>query len=136
MSVLGNVWKIKELRSRILFTLGLIFICRMVAIVPTPGVDAGALRRLIESMQNQAGGGFMGMFDLFSGGALSQVAVGTLSIWPYISASIIIQLMTAIIPALERMAREGETGRQKLNQTTRYLTLGLCLVQALAIARV
>jgi preprotein translocase subunit SecY len=135
MSVLGNIWKIKELRSRILFTLGLIFICRMVAVVPTPGVDASALRAIIESMQRTAGGGFMGMFDLFSGGALSQVAVGTLSIWPYISASIIIQLMTAIIPALERMAREGETGRQKLNQTTRYLTLFLCLIQALAIAR-
>jgi len=135
MSVLGNIWKIKELRSRILFTMGLVFICRMVAFVPTPGVDASALRDMIAGMQRTAGGGFMGMFDLFSGGALSQVAVGTLSIWPYISASIIIQLMTAIIPALERMAREGETGRQKLNQTTRYLTLALCLVQSFAIAR-
>ncbi len=135
MSVLANIWKIKELRGRILFTLGLIFICRMVATVPTPGVDSSELGKLIESMQQRAGGGFMGMFDLFSGGALSLVAVGTLSIWPYISASIIIQLMTAIIPSLERMAREGETGRQKLNQTTRYLTLVLCLLQSLAIAR-
>jgi preprotein translocase subunit SecY len=77
----------------------------------------------------------MGMFDIFGGGALSHAAVGTLNIWPYISASIVIQLMTAIIPAHERMAREGETGRQKLNQTTRYLALVLCLAQSLGVAR-
>lgn len=135
MSVIANIWKIKELRSRILFTLGLVFICRMVSKVPTPGVDTVALERFMSSLAEQSAGGFMGMFDLFSGGALGQFAVGTLSIWPYISASIIIQLMTAIIPALERMAREGESGRQRLNQTTRYLTLALCTVQSLAIAR-
>ena len=135
MSVLGNIWKIKELRSRILFSLGLIFICRMVSTVPIPGIDIGQLNRIITELERtSAGGGLMGMFDLFSGGALSQVAVGMLNIWPYISASIIIQLMTAIIPALERMAREGETGRQRLNQTTRYLTLILCVAQSFGIS--
>ena len=135
MSAFSNIWKIKELRSRILFTLGLVFICRMLSIVPTPGVDAAALKALIARTSESATGGVMGTFDLFTGGALSNLAVGTLSIWPYISASIIIQLMTAIIPSLERMAREGETGRQKLNQTTRYLTLALCVGQAFGLAK-
>lgn len=135
MSALSNIWKIKELRSRILFTLGLILICRVIAIVPTPGVDAAALTAIIRQASETANGGVMGTFDLFTGGALSRCAVGTLSIWPYISASIIIQLMTAIIPSLERMAREGETGRQKLNQTTRYLALAICVAQAFGIAK-
>ncbi len=135
MSTFRNIWNIKELRSRILFTLGLVFICRVISIVPTPGVNAGALTDLIRQANETAGGGVMGTFDLFTGGALSRCAVGTLSIWPYISASIIIQLMTAIVPSLERMAREGETGRQKLNQTTRYLTLVLCAGQAFGIAK-
>ncbi len=135
MSAFRNIWNIKELRSRILFTLGLVFICRVISIVPTPGVNAGALSDLIRQANETASGGVMGTFDLFTGGALSRVAVGTLSIWPYISASIIIQLMTAIVPSLERMSREGETGRQKLNQTTRYLTLILCSGQAFGIAK-
>lgn len=135
MSALSNIWKIKELRSRIIFTLSLILICRVIAIVPTPGVDAGALTAIIRQGTETAGGGVMGTFDLFTGGALSRFAVGTLSIWPYISASIIIQLMTAIIPSLERMAREGESGRQKLNQTTRYLALAICVAQAFGLAK-
>ena len=135
MSAFSNIWKIKELRSRILFTLGLVFICRMLSIVPTPGVDAAALKAMIARASESASGGVMGTFDLFTGGALSNFAIGTLSIWPYISASIIIQLMTAIIPTLERMAREGETGRQKLNQTTRYLTLVLCAAQSFGLAK-
>lgn len=134
MSAFRNIWKIPELRTRILFTLGLIFICRLVAVVPTPGVNAAAMTAMIEN-NSSAAGGLMGMFDLFTGGALARCAVGTLSIWPYINASIIIQLMTAIIPSLEKMAREGDVGRQKLTQTTRYLTLALCAGQSFMIAR-
>ena len=133
MSTLSNIWKIKELRSRILFTLGLIFICRLVAVVPTPGVNAAAMGDLINANRG-AMGGLMGMLDIFTGGALARFSVGTLSIWPYINASIIIQLMTAIVPSLEKMAREGDVGRQKLTQVTRYLTLVLCAGQAYAIA--
>ena len=133
MSTLSNIWKIKELRSRILFTLGLIFICRLVAAVPTPGVNAAAMGDIINANRS-AMGGLMGMLDIFTGGALSKFSVGTLSIWPYITASIIIQLMTAIVPSLEKMAREGDVGRQKLTQVTRYLTLVLCAGQAYAIA--
>ena len=134
LSAFANSFKIPELRQRILFTLGLLFICRVVTTVPTPGVDAAALQSLIASIQNQVGGGFLGWIDLFSGGALGNCAVGALSIWPYISASIILQLMTAIVPALERLAREGDTGRQKMNQYTRYLTLVICVVQGLFLA--
>ncbi len=133
MSTLSNIWKIKELRSRILFTLALIFICRLVAAVPTPGVNAAAMGDIINANRG-AMGGLMGMLDIFTGGALSKFSVGTLSIWPYINASIIIQLMTAIVPSLEKMAREGDVGRQKLTQVTRYLTLVLCAGQAYAIA--
>jgi len=134
LSAFANSFKIPELRQRILFTLGLIFICRIVTSVPTPGVDAAALQDAIRNIQNTAGGGFMGWIDLFSGGALSKCAVGALSIWPYISASIILQLMTAIVPALERLAREGDAGRQKLTQYTRYLALVICVVQSLFLA--
>ena len=133
MSVVRNIWNIKDLRTRILFTLGLIFICRFVAMVPTPGVNGAAIREALSNVKGSAGG-LMGMFDLFSGGALGNFAVGTLNIWPYISAQIIIQLMTAIIPSLERMAREGDVGRQRLNQVTRYLTLVLCAGQSLVLA--
>ena len=134
LSAFSNSLKIPELRRRILFTLGLIFICRIVTSVPVPGVDAAALQAVIRDWQSRAEGGFIGWIDLFSGGALGKCAVGALSIWPYISASIILQLMTAIVPALERLAREGESGRQKLTQYTRYFTLLICVVQGFFLA--
>jgi preprotein translocase subunit SecY len=134
LSAFSNSLKIPELRQRILFTLGLIFVTRVVALVPTPGVDTLALQRVIADVQNQVGGGFLGFLDLFSGGALQNCAVGALGIMPYISASIILQLMTAIIPALERLAREGDAGRQKLTQYTRYLSLAICVVQGFVLA--
>ena len=134
LSAFSNSFKIPELRQRIFFTLGIIFICRIVTSVPTPGVDARALQVAIANLQRTEGGGFMSWIDLFSGGALGNCAVGALSIWPYISASIILQLMTAIIPGLERLAREGESGRQKLTQYTRYLTLVICMFQGIVLA--
>jgi len=133
-SAFVNAFKIPELRQRILFTLGLIFICRLIAMVPSPGVNAVALQMVIDSIAKNAGGGFMGFIDLFSGGALSRCAVGALGIMPYISASIIIQLMTAVVPQLERLAREGDTGRAKITQYTRYLTLVICVVQGFVLA--
>jgi preprotein translocase subunit SecY len=134
LSAFTNSFKIPELRQRILFTLGMVFICRIIDIVPTPGVDARALQAAINDIQSRAGGGFLGWIDVFSGGALSNCAVGALSIWPYISASIILQLMTAIVPSLGRMAREGDVGRQRMNQYTRYLTVAICLVQGVFLA--
>ncbi|HBA83569.1 MAG TPA: preprotein translocase subunit SecY [Verrucomicrobia bacterium] len=134
LSAFTNSFKIPELRQRILFTLGLIFATRLIASIPTPGVDAVALREFIAQIQNTAGGGFLGMFNLFSGGALENAAVGALGIMPSISASIILQLLTAVVPSLERLAREGDSGRQQIIQYGRYLTVFLCILQGYAMA--
>jgi preprotein translocase subunit SecY len=133
LSAFVNTFKITELRQRILFTFGLIFICRLIAAVPLPGVDAVTIRAFIES-QGGAEGGLFGIMNLFSGGALLRCSIGTLGIMPYISASIILQLMTAVVPHLEKLAREGDVGRQKITQYTRYLTCIICAVQAAAMA--
>ena len=129
LSAFSNSFKIPELRQRILFTLGLVFVCRLIAAVPIPGVDVASLRAYMAQAGSMAGAGFLGLFNLFSGGAFENCAVGALGIMPYISASIILQLMTAVVPALERLAREGDSGRQKIIQYTRYLTVFLCLIQ-------
>ena len=133
-SAFTNSFKIPELRQRILFTLGLIVVCRIIALVPTPGVDAIALRTLLAQVRNSAGGSFLGLFDLFTGGAIEQCAIGALGIMPSISASIILQLLTAVVPSLERLAREGDAGRQQIIQYGRYLTVALCVVQGYAWA--
>src|ERR1039457_4020048 len=134
LSAFANCLKIPELRQRIFVTLALTFVCRLVAIVPTPGVDSAALQAIISDIESKVQGGFLSWIDLFSGGALRNCSIGALSIWPYISASIILQMMTALVPALERLAREGEPGRQKLTQYTRYFTLVICLIQGLFLA--
>ena len=137
LSAFTNSLKIPELRQRILFTIALIFVCRLISVIPVPGVDAAALRAIMDRMAAQGGDiGFMGLLDLFSGGALTQAAIGALGIMPSISASIILQLLTAVIPALEKLAREGDTGRQQIIQYGRYLTVGLCVIQGYAMAAV
>ena len=135
LAAFANTFRIPDLRKRILFTVGLVFICRLVSMVPTPGVNWHALAEVLNRMrESTSGGGLMGWFDVFSGGAMSHCSVGFLSIWPYISATIVIQLMTAVIPALERLSREGDTGRAKINQYARYLTLVICVFQAYMLA--
>ena len=134
LAAFANTFKIPDLRKRILFTVGLVFICRLVSMVPTPGVNWHALAETLNRMRESTNGGLMGWFDVFSGGAMSHCSVGFLSIWPYISATIVIQLMTAVIPALERLSREGDTGRAKINQYARYLTLVICVFQAYMLA--
>lgn len=135
LSAFANSLKIPELRQRILFTVAIIFVCRLIAVIPTPGVDAATLREIVDRMVAGTGNiGFMGMLDLFSGGALTQAAIGALGIMPSISASIILQLLTAVVPSLEKLAREGDAGRQKIIQYGRYLTVALCLVQGYAMA--
>jgi len=134
LSAFTNSFKIPELRSRILFTFGLIFVCRLIAAIPTPGVNAAVLQAEIQRIQTTAGGSFLGFFNLFSGGALENFAVGALGIMPYISASIILQLLTAVIPALEKLSREGDAGRQKITQYTRYLTIAICVIQGFVLA--
>ena len=125
-----NVFKIPELRKRILYTFGLLAVYRVGAFIPTPGIDGQALTRYFESVQ----GTILGFFNMFSGGALQQMAVFALGIMPYISASIILELLTVVVPHLERLKKEGEQGRKKINQYTRYGTVILSLVQGLGIS--
>ena len=135
MKGFSNAFRIPELRKKILVTLGLVFVCRLVSQVPTPGVDWRALQQVIETArQSTSGGGLLDWFDVFTGGALGQCAIGFLSIWPYISAQIVIQLLSSVIPSLEKLKKEGESGRQQLAQITRWLTIVLCVVQSWGIA--
>jgi preprotein translocase subunit SecY len=127
---LGVFSKATELKNRIWFTLGALIVYRIGTYIPIPGVDASVMTEML----NQHGGGILGMFDNFTGGALRRMTVFALNIMPYISASIIIQLMTAAIPTLEALKKEGETGRKKLNQYTRYLTVFIAMFQSYGIA--
>src|SRR5580692_9842668 len=128
---LGTFAKATELKQRIWFTLGALLVYRIGTYIPVPGVDAAVLGEMFTA---RGGGGILGMFDMFSGGALSRMTVLALNIMPYISASIIVQLMSAAIPSLEALKKEGESGRVKLNQYTRYLTVLIALFQSYGIA--
>ena len=127
---LGTFSKATELKSRIWFTLGALIVYRIGTYVPVPGVDASVMGEML----SQHGGGILGMFDMFTGGALRRMTVFALNIMPYISASIIIQLMSAAVPSLEALKKEGDSGRKRLNQYTRYLTVLIALFQAYGIA--
>ena len=129
---LTNIFKVQELRSRILFTILAILVYRIGSHIPTPGIDPTALLSFLSS--SQGGAGLLTIMDLFSGGALFRFSILALGIMPYISASIIMQLLGVVIPALERMQKEGESGRKKINQYVRYLTLVLCMIQSAAMA--
>lgn len=130
----ANCFKIPELKSRILYTLMVLAICRVVSMIPLPGLDGAALAAYFDDLaRTQQGGGLLGMYSMFTGGALERCAVGSLGIMPYISATIIIQLLTAVLPRLAKLARE-EGGRIKLVQYGRYLTVPLCLGQGLVMA--
>ncbi|MBR0670357.1 preprotein translocase subunit SecY [Neoroseomonas soli] len=126
----GVLAKATELKKRIWFTLGALIVYRLGTYIPVPGVDAAVMGEILA----QHGGGILGMFDMFTGGALGRMTVFALNIMPYISASIIVQLMTAAIPSWEALKKEGEAGRKKLNQYTRYLTVLIAVFQAWGIA--
>ena len=129
ISAFTNSMKIPELRSRILYTLALLFVARVAAHIVLPGIDPHPLQKFFEDQTAGGGGALVGIYNMFTGGALLKGAVGALGIMPYISASIIFQLMTAVVPALSRLQQEGDVGRQKLTQYTRYATVALCLIQ-------
>jgi preprotein translocase subunit SecY len=126
----GAIAKADELKKRIWFTLGALIVYRLGTYIPLPGIDPEALR---QSFQN-ASGGVLGLFNMFSGGAVERMAIFALNIMPYISASIIIQLLTSVIPTLEALKKEGESGRKVINQYTRYLTVMLAVFQSWGIA--
>lgn len=133
LSAFFNALKIKDIRNKIFLTLGIIALCRIASTIPCPGVNTHALNIYFDQFNQASGNGagmFFGMFDMFTGGALQKFAIATLGIMPYISASIVMQMLQPVIPQFERMLREGgESGRQKFNQYTRYLTLLICVVQ-------
>jgi len=125
-----NIFKIPELKRKILYTLALLAVYRIGVHVPTPGIDAAALAKFFAANQ----GGFFGMFNMFTGGAFERLSVFALGIMPYISASIILQLLTVVIPHLERLSKEGEQGRKKITQYTRYGTVVLSIIQGFGIS--
>ena len=127
LTPLINAFRIKELRTKLLFTAAIFIVFRLVAHVPTPGVDVGRLSELFA--QNQ----FLGLLDIFSGGTLANFSILSLGLGPYINASIIMQLLTMVFPKLEELSKEGESGREQINQYTRYLAVPLSLVQGLGM---
>ena len=132
-NTLGNCFKIPELKSRILFTLGLLAVCRLLAVIRIPGLNGQALSDFFSRQQGAGGGGLLGMYNTFAGGAFEHCAIGSLGIMPYISATIIIQLLTAVVPRLSKLVRE-EGGRTKIIQYGRYLTVLLCIGQGIYFA--
>lgn len=127
--ILTNIAKLPELRARVVFTLGILAVYRLCVFVTTPGVDIQVMR---EVMQEESG--LLGLANMFSGGAIEQMSVIALGIMPYVSASIIIQLLAVVVPSLEKLQKEGEQGRKKINQYTRYGTVVLALIQGMGIA--
>jgi preprotein translocase subunit SecY len=128
LSWLANAWRVPELRRRVLFTAAILAVYRLGSWIPAPGVDQQALQSLF------SGGGILTLLNLFSGSALSRFSLFALGIMPYVTASIILQLMTVVVPTLERLQKEGEAGYAKINQYTRYLTIALAAMQATGYA--
>ncbi len=130
LQAFANLFRIEDLRNRLFFTLGLLAVYRLGAHIPTPGINTAVL----EEMFKQSAGSVLGIFDLFSGGNFRRLTIFALGIMPYITASIILQLMTVVFPYLERLQKEGELGRRKITQYTRYLTILLSIIQSSTIA--
>jgi preprotein translocase subunit SecY len=134
LNAITNVFRIAELRARLLYTLALLAVYRLGVFINTPGVDRAAMNAYMA--EQRKAGGLVSLFDMFSGGALAQMSIFALGIMPYVSASIIMQLLAVVVPSLERLQKEGAGGRQKINQYTRYGTIVLSIVQGVAISRV
>ncbi len=129
-----NIFKIPDLRRKVLFTLALIAVYRIGCFIPTPGIDSQALATFFDRIAKSQGGTILGIMNMFSGGSLEKLTIFALGIMPYISSSIIMQLLTAVIPSLEKLSKEGKAGHQKINQYTRCATVGLALIQSYFVA--
>ena len=134
LSAFVNIFKIPDLKRKVLVTAAILAVYRVGAFIPTPGVDGHALSEFFNQLSKSAGGTLFGVMNMFSGGAMQKLTVFALGIMPYISASIILQLLMTVIPHLEKLAKEGEMGRRKLTQYTRYATVVLSLIQSFFIA--
>jgi preprotein translocase subunit SecY len=133
LNAISNIFRVAELRARIVYSLVLLAIYRLGIFISTPGVDRVALNAVMEARLKD--GGLLGLFNMFSGGALNQASIFALGIMPYVSASIIMQLLAVVVPSLERLQKEGAAGRQKINQFTRYGSIVLSIVQGVGISR-
>src|SRR5665811_1785976 len=127
----ANIFRVPDLRKRLMFRLGLLAVYRLGGHIPTPGIILQAWEQFFSS----AAGSIFGFFDLFAGGNIRRLTIFALGIMPYITASIILQLLTVVVPTLEKLSKEGELGRRKITQWTRYLTIVLSVIQSLGIAR-
>ena len=134
LQAFANLFKIPDLKKKLLFTAGLIVVYRLGTYVPTPGIDGAKLAQFFANIARTQGGTLFGIMNMFAGGAMSRLTIFALGIMPYISASIILQLLTAVIPALEKLAKEGEAGHKKIIQYTRYGTVLLAVIQSFFIA--
>src|SRR5665213_200272 len=130
LEAVANVFRIPDLRKRLMFTFGLLAVYRLGSYVPTPGIDTARWLDFMKSTQ----GSIFGLFDLFAGGNIRRLSVFALGIMPYITASIILQLLTVVVPTLEKLQKEGELGRRKITQWTRYLTVALGIAQSFGIS--
>ncbi len=129
-NIFGQIWQMEDLRKRVLFTLGLLGVYRMGIFVPTPGIDRTQLKQWLDQQQS----GMLGLYNMFTGGAFEQFSIFTLGIMPYISSSIIMQLLTQMVPQLERIQKEGQQGKNRITQYTRYLTIVIAVFQGLSMA--
>jgi preprotein translocase subunit SecY len=134
LKALANSFKIPDLKKRLLITGALLLVYRVGCFIPTPGIDGAALSKFFAEMARTSGGALLGIINMFSGGAMEQMTIFALGIMPYISSSIILQLLTAVIPALEKLSKEGRVGYEKINQYTRYGTIVLAVIQSFFIA--
>ena len=137
LSAFKNILKIEDLRKKVIYTLFIIALVRLIQNIPVPGIDVDALSLAMDDIKskNDSAGGLVNMFNVFSGGALTKFAIGVLGIMPYITASIVLQLMTPVVPQLEKMKKEGVQGQQKYIQLTRYITIVICLFQGFGLAK-
>lgn len=134
LSALANSFKIPDLKKRLIVTLALIAVYRIGCYVPTPGIDGSALADFFNRIMKTQGGALFGIMNMFSGGAMERLTIFALGIMPYISSSIILQLLTAVVPALEKLAKEGKAGHEKINQYTRYGTVAISIIQSFFMA--
>src|SRR5581483_4526992 len=131
ISTILGAFRVKEIRNKVLFTALLLALYRLGTHIPAPGINSAAVKQI---QSNFVGNSILGLLNLFSGGGLSRIAIFALGITPYITASIIVQLLTVVLPSLEKLQKDGEPGRRKITQWTRYLTVGLAIAQAFGVA--
>src|SRR6201988_3943586 len=131
ISTILGAFRVAEIRNKVLFTAGVLALYRLGTHIPAPGINSAAVKAI---QQNFGGSGILGLLNLFSGGGLGRIAVFALGIMPYITASIILQLLTVVVPTLEKLSKEGELGRRKITQWTRYLTVVLGIAQSFGIS--